>query len=320
MVAPAPTFLADAGGSAVPPCPEASIADLVVRNAYGSLTGTLEVPAGCGPFPVALIIPGSGPNDRNGNSASDGSGANTYALLAAGLRERGIASLRYDKAGLGASVSAAPKREDDFRFEFGADDAARFIPALRADPRFLQVVPMGHSEGALLGLLASKQVAVDRYVSIAGPGRPIGAVLREQLGAQIKDAPLLETANQIITSLEAGKMVAEVPKSLEGLFRPSVQPYLISWMKYDPAEEIRNLRVPALILQGTTDIQVKVEDADRLAAALPAAKPIFLEGMNHTLKAATLEPASQKRAYTDPSLPIFEGLFEALRAFIVVVP
>jgi uncharacterized protein len=297
-------------------CSKAGSSEFNVGNSYGTLVGTLALPEACAPIAVALIIPGSGGADRNGNAAKDGSGANMYALLAEALQARGIASVRYDKAGVGASASARPKREDDFRFEFGADDAARFVTKLRADRRFDRVVVVGHSEGALLGLLAAQQAKLDAYVSIAGPGRPVATVLREQIAAQIDDAALLKTSNQIITSLEAGQTVAETPKALDALFRPSVQPYLISWMKYDPAQQMRQSQVKTLIVQGTTDIQVKVEDAKLLAAARPDARIAIVEGMNHALKTATLAAESQAKAYTNPALPLAEGLLDALAPFV----
>ncbi len=145
---------------------------------------------------------------------------------------------------------------------------------------------------------------------------PSRTVLREQLARQLQDSALLEKANLLITELEAGRLASEVPKALEPLFRPSVQPYLISWMKYDPASEIRNVGVPLLILQGTTDIQVTVSDANLLATARADASLAVIEGMNHVLKAATLEAKSQRDAYTDPAIPIVDELFEVLEAFV----
>ncbi|WP_437962372.1 alpha/beta hydrolase (plasmid) [Sorangium sp. So ce119] len=307
----------DGGSPDAPACPEAASVDVTVENARGALAGTLEVPAGCGPFPAVVIIPGSGPTDRDGNQAAAGLLADSYKLLAEGLRDRGIASVRYDKAGIGGSVSAAPRAEQEMRFEMGADDAALWVEELRADGRFATVTVVGHSEGSLLGMLVAARTDVDGYVSIAGAGRPIGDVLREQLaGALQQDEALLEAANGILDQLELGQPVEDVPASLMSVFRPSVQPYVISWMKYDPAAEIQALAAPVLIVQGTTDIQVKVEDAELLARARPDAELVVVEGMSHTLKAATLSAASQNAAYSDPSLPVVPRLLEALEAFI----
>ncbi|WP_434046151.1 MULTISPECIES: alpha/beta hydrolase [Sorangium] len=307
----------DGGSPGAPACPEAASVDVTVENARGALAGTLEVPAGCGPFPAVVIIPGSGPTDRDGNQTAAGLLTDSYRLLAEGLRDRGIASIRYDKAGIGASVSAAPRAEQELRFEMGADDAALWVEKLRGDGRFATVTVVGHSEGSLLGMLVAARTDIDGHVSIAGAGRPIGDVLREQLASALQqDQALLEAANGIIDKLELGQPVDDVPASLLSAFRPSVQPYVISWMKYDPAAEIQAVAAPVLIMQGTTDIQVKVEDAELLARARADAELVLVEGMSHTLKAATLSAASQNAAYSDPSLPVVPRVLEAIEAFI----
>ncbi|WP_437591670.1 alpha/beta hydrolase [Sorangium sp. So ce1000] len=298
-----------------PGCPAAASAEITVENARGALSGTLVVPAGCGPFPAVVIIPGSGPTDRDGNQAATGIHPDTYKLLAEGLRDRGIASIRYDKAGIGASVSAAP-REEELLFEMGADDAGLWVKRLREDGRFTTVTVIGHSEGSLLGMLVAQRVEVDGYVSIAGAGRPIGDVLREQLASLPGEDR--ERAYAILGQLEGGELVADIPQTqlFMSLFRPSVQPYIISWMKHDPAAEIAAVTAPTLVLQGTTDIQTKVEDAERLAGARPDAALVIVEGMSHTLKEATLSNASQNAAYADPSLPVVPRVFEAIEALV----
>ncbi|WP_437816381.1 alpha/beta hydrolase [Sorangium sp. So ce1078] len=299
-----------------PACPEAASVDITVENARGTLSGTLEVPAGCGPFPSVVIVPGSGPTDRDGNQAAGGISPDTYKLLAEGLRDRGIASLRYDKAGLGGSVSAAPRNEQELRFEMGADDAGLWVKALRDDGRFATVTVVGHSEGSLLGMLVAQATELDGYVSIAGAGRPIGDVLRDQL-ASLPDEDRAK-AYEILGRLEEGELVEDVPQTelFLSLFRPSVQPYIISWMKLDPAVELEAVTAPILLLQGTTDIQVQVQDAELLAGARPDAELVLVEGMSHTLKEATLSSASQSAAYTDPSLPVVPRVLDAIEAFL----
>ena len=287
--------------------------DVAVSNAFGSLQGTLTLPGGCGPVPAVLLIAGSGPTDRDGNSGA-ALQANTYRLIAEGLGARGVAVLRYDKAGVGSSRAAAPASEEAMRFEMGAEDAALFLNQLRADPRISRVVIAGHSEGALLGVLVAERAAIDGYVSIAGAGRPVGVILREQLSKQPSAAPLLAQANALLEQLEAGNTVSAVPPALEALFRPSVQPYFISWLKYDPAHELASLMAPALIVQGTTDSQVDVADARLLAAARPDAELLIIDGMSHVLKAAALDAAAQQRAYSDPTLPIVPELLDRLVA------
>jgi len=312
----------ESGASAPPAAPSpadaraackehASMEEVVtVHNDRGALEGTLVLPAGCGPHPVAFIVPGSGPTDRDGNQPSIG--ARPYLLMAEALSASGIGTLRYDKASVGASRSAAPS-EADLRFPMGATDAALFVRALRADPRVGKVTLVGHSEGSLVGMLAAAQAPVDAFVSVAGAGRRAGVVLREQLTKNLTDAALLAEARAILDALERGELVPTVPSQLSGLFRPSVQPYMISWLKLDPAAELARVATPnALVVQGTTDIQIGLADAERLAAARPDARLLLIDGMNHVLKHVPADTAAQRDAYANPSLPLDPALVTAL--------
>jgi pimeloyl-ACP methyl ester carboxylesterase len=284
-----------------------------ITTSAGAIHGTLLLPPGCGPWPVALIIAGSGPTDRNGNSLPS-LVTDAYHELADHLADRHIASLRYDKRGVGESAPSAP-REMDLRFETYADDAASWVAQLKDDPRFNAVVVIGHSEGSLLGMLAIEKQPVQAFISLAGVGRPANAVLREQLAKQLNGV-LLTQANQILDSLEMGKETFDIPAQLSSLFRLSVQPYLISWFRYDASKEIAKLSLPTLLAQGTTDIQVDVADANLLAKARPDATLLLVDGMCHTLKMATSDPASQQAAYTNPKLPLAPPLVEGLDRFL----
>jgi pimeloyl-ACP methyl ester carboxylesterase len=288
--------------------------EVTTDNKFGTLHGALEVPAGCGPFDAVLVVPGSGATDREGNSAGAAGTSDTYRLLATALADRGIASLRYDKAGVGASRGAAPAREADMRVEMGADDVVQWMGALRGNTQVRTVTLAGHSEGSLVAMLATRKAKVDGFVSIAGAGRPAAVILREQLAHNIADAAALTAANDILDKLERGETVADVPASLASIFRPSVQPYIISWMAYDPAKVIAELPLPIAVVQGTTDIQVTVEDAKLLADARPGAKLVVIDGMCHTLKEAALTNAAQQEAYTNPRLPVVPEVVDEIEA------
>lgn len=277
-----------------------------------TLEGSLLCPASAGPWPVVLLIAGSGPTDRNGNSVLTQN--NSLRLLAEALAARGIASLRYDKRGIGSSRMAM-RSEADLRFDMIADDAAAWVRLLIPDARFTTTTVVGHSEGSLLGILATQRARADAFVSIAGIGRSADRVLHEQLTAGAP-APLVAEADRIMAQLRAGKTADTIPPALVSLFRPSVQPYMISWFKYDPAVEIHNLRVPVLIVQGTTDIQVKVEDARLLGAAYKDATVTVIDGMNHVLKTVPADQSAQMRSYSDPSLPVNTQLVAAIATFV----
>jgi hypothetical protein len=287
---------------------------IVLDTATGKIFGTLELPKSGNSFPVALIIAGSGPTDRNGNSRVLAGPNNSLKLLAQGLAERGIASVRYDKRGIGESINAVTK-EEDLRFTTYVDDAAAWGNKLLGDKRFKSLTVVGHSEGSLIGMVAARDMKADAYVSIAGSGRPAADILREQMKGKLP--PQLATQTEsILQSLTEGKTVADTPKDLAMLFRPSVQPYLISWFKYDPAKEIAKLSVPVLIAQGTTDLQVSVQDAKLLSQSSPSAKLLILDGMNHVLKDVPSDPQQQRKSYSDPSLPVDTRLVDAIAGVV----
>lgn len=286
--------------------------EVKVKAALDKLYGTLLVPEGKKDVPVVLFIAGSGPTDRNGNQAMVQ--ANTTRLLAEGLAEKGIASLRYDKQGVGKSVKAG-KKEADLVFEDMVTDAQLWIDYLLKKNRFSEVIIAGHSEGSLVGILAAKDKKVSKIISIAGAGRPIDEILLEQLGAQSTE--LMKLAEPILEKLKKGEEVTDTPPKLAALFRKSVQPFLITWMQYDPANELKELDKPALILQGTTDIQVAVKDAKLLSEASEKAELVLIDGMNHVLKDAPEERNANMMTYTNPKLPLSDGLLTAFVDFIL---
>lgn len=279
--------------------------DMVLTTPTGKLAGTLELPATAGPVPVVLIIAGSGPTDRDGNSPVLPGKNDSLKQLALGLAGRGIASLRYDKRGIAASAGAIIS-EADLRFDMYVDDAVAWIKELRAQKRFSRVVVAGHSEGSLIGMLAAARTSADGFISLDGAGRPAQAILREQLQKSTSMTPEAKAeADRTIGELAAGRMVSDVSAGQAALFRPSLQPYIISWFRYDPVREIAAIRGPAAIVQGTADVQVTRADSDALHAALPSARYVVVEGMNHVLKHAPDTSTNALIAgYSNPALPI----------------
>jgi pimeloyl-ACP methyl ester carboxylesterase len=261
--------------------------------------------------PVVLIIAGSGPTDRNGNNPMMKN--NSLQQLAFGLADAGIASVRYDKRGIAASAKAM-KSEDDLRFEDYINDIREWINLLKKDTRFTKITVCGHSEGSLLGMIASKDKA-DKYISIAGPGKPANETLREQLENQPEQVK--EIAFPILDSLSIGVTVSNPNPMLAALFRPSVQPYLISWFKYNPQIEIAKLNFPVLILQGDQDLQVTINDAELLSKANKNAQMHIINGMNHIFK---IVPGNNKneniKSYSNPTKPISTQLLEEIISFI----
>ena len=276
----------------------------------GTLFGTLTTPKKFVKGPVALIIAGSGPTDRNCNNPSMTNDA--YKKLAHELAESGIASIRYDKRGIAQSV-AAVESEASLVFYDYVQDAKDWIQLAKQDKRFTQVVVIGHSEGSLIGILAAEKA--DKFISVAGPGRSIGVVLKEQLSAQPK--AVQDEAFPMIDTLTMGKKLQHVSPAMMSLFRPSVQPYMISWLKYDPGMELKKLKIPVLIIQGTTDIQVSVEDAKLLSAAKPDAQLLLIDKMNHILRTAEADREANLATYNKAELPLAEGFVKGIVDFIL---
>jgi pimeloyl-ACP methyl ester carboxylesterase len=284
-----------------------------LNTGNGELFGTLLLPKTDGQVPVVLLIAGSGPTDRNGNNPEGGNN-DSLKLLAQNLARNGIASLRYDKRGIAASRPATPD-ERDLSVEKYVADAVAWSEKLRADGRFSSLTLVGHSEGALIATLAAPAAGADALVSIAGTGRPIDQVLKEQLRERLP-APLLPQSLWTIDQLKAGQPVPHVPDDLQVLFRPSVQPYLMSLFRQDPTAAFARLRMPALILQGSHDMQVEVGDAEALKAANAAAELVVIPGMNHVLRIVANEPKQQLASYNNPQLPLARELTSRLVTFI----
>ena len=236
-------------------------------------------------------------------------------MLADSLLKYNIATLRFDKRGIAESAKAGLK-EEDLRFEHYINDLRAWIDTLATNKRFSKIIVAGHSEGALIGLIASENNSkVTKYISISGTALTADEIIKEQISAQpqaVKDLVL-----PILDSLKIGKTVENVPKMLYSLFRPSVQPYMISWIKYNPQTEIKKLTVPILIIQGTTDIQVAENHADLLNYANKNSTLCKIANMNHVLKTCeTTEQATQMATYTNPDLPLANGFIKAIVEFV----
>lgn len=283
----------------------------------GPLAGTL-IEAGAG-APVVLIVPGSGPTDRDGNNPMMGRPA-PYKLLAEGLAAEGVASVRVDKRGMFGSRAATP---DPNQVTIGgyADDVHAWIAAIRARTGAACVWLLGHSEGGLVALAAAqRREGVCGVILVAAAGRPLGTVLREQLNANPANAPVLGQAMAAIDSLEAGRKVdtAGMHPGLLGLFAPAVQPFLIDAFSHDPAKLAAAWPGPLMIVQGERDLQVAMADARALAAARPDAPLLVVPAMNHVLKAVAGEDrAANVAAYSNPSLPLAPGLAGQIAAFVL---
>ena len=290
------------------------------KNA-GPLKGTLLTPKSK-PTAFVLIIPGSGPTDRDGNNPMGVRGS-TYRLLAEGLAARGVATLRIDKRGMYASAGAAKDANAVTIADYG-DDVQSWVSVLRNEAHAPCVWILGHSEGGLVALAAAKNLqGACGFILVSTPGRTLADVLRGQLTANPANAPLLGQALPAIDALEQGHRVdtAGMNPALMPLFRPAVQGFLISMFSYDPAQLIAAIAKPVLVLQGQRDIQVREDDARLLAKADPRASLVLLPNVNHVLKTVTSDDRKENLAtYGDPGLPLAPGVVESISEFLARNP
>lgn len=278
--------------------------ELSVKVAGGTLYGTLMLPQhATAQTPVALIIAGSGPTDRNGNSALLNVELNTYKLLAEALAAKGIASFRYDKRMVGASKNFAFDISKGV-IENDMEDADSLLHFLTT--KFSKVYVIGHSEGSLLGITASQKEKVAGFVSLEGAGENIALTLKRQYA----ETPDSARVDSILSVLKKGKTVDNIPANLQLVFASQNQPYLISWMKYEPQKEIKKLDCPILLLQGDKDWNVTVHDAENLKKAKPDAKLIIIHGIDHELR----NPVADLQQYAGQ--PLNTQLTDSIVSFI----
>lgn len=284
-----------------------------LRSGDCTLQGSLMLPTGFDYSSVALLVSSTATADRDGNEQV----MRNYALkmVATALAQHGIASLRYDKRGVGMSRYNAGQ-QGQVTLSTHASDIENLVSSLKRDKRFARVVVVGHGVGSLISMIAlSRGAPAAGFISLEGVGRSFDQVLKDQLSNQ--PIQVRDIAYEIIDTLKSGKPYAGVPVFLSSFFAPQLQPYLISSMKYNPQLLIRSLKLPILVVHGDTDIKVKVEDARLLSAANPNSKLVVIAGMNHVLKnCPSMERTVQIPTYANPALPLSEALVAELVKFI----
>jgi esterase/lipase len=277
----------------------------------GKIEGTFNQPKKS--KKLVIIIAGSGPTDRNGNNPL-GVKCNSYQLIADTLNKANIASIRYDKRGI-AKSKLLVMDESKMTFEDFINDAVTIFNYAKDSLGYKKIYFAGHSEGSLIGMVAAQRVHAAGYISISGAGQSIDLIINEQVKSQPEK--IREEVKTIMEQLQQQKFVDSVPKYLYSLFRPSVQPYMISWLQYNPTAEIKKLTIPILIIQGKCDVQVKTEQATQLHEANAKSKIKLIDLMTHTLKNTTDDCTDKnKKTYTDPSLPLNQDFAKTIVNFI----
>ena len=275
------------------------------------IDGTLLLPNKIEKPPLAIIIPGSGATDRNGNQVDLNN--NSLKYLAEGIYNKNIASFRYDKRSV-KQIAEGTFNENDILFEDFIEDAKAVRDHFENDNRFSKIIIIGHSQGSLVGMIVAQE-GVDKFISIAGAGREIDDVVIFQLEKQAPE--LKDNARQAFDDLRVNGVSRSFSPELSSIFRPSLQSFMFSWMQYNPQTEIAKLDIPVLIINGDNDIQVQVSEAESLKTAKPNAQFKIIKNMNHVFKEIKGDLAENQNSYNDIGIPIMPKLIKTVSSFIL---
>jgi hypothetical protein len=271
--------------------------DVIFASGSLHLAGTLLLPASDGQWPAVLLIPGSGQVDRNENATK--LRINAFHDIAVHLSEQGIATLRYDKRGVGASEGNFWKTG----FFDNVTDAGAALGCLKSQKeiRSDKVFLLGHSEGALTATrLAATGADVTGAILLAGPARKGEDVLRWQ-AQQVMAG--MRGFNKFVINLfhidvrkAQQKQLDKIKKSTKNWYRVQLivklnAKWFREFMAYNPADDLPKIQVPVLALTGSKDIQVDPGDLDLMAGLVKAEfESHILPNITHILRAETGEP------------------------------
>lgn len=274
------------------------------------IDGTLLLPKNEDKSKLAIIIAGTGPTDRDGNQNFMNN--NSLKKLAEALSDQNIATFRYDKR----IVKQIQKRKIDpnITFDNYVEDAIAVVDYFKKDDKYSEIYIIGHSQGSLVGMLAAKNRA-DGFISLAGAGQSIDEVITEQIGNM--DPSLIEGTQKAFESLRKGELTDKYPPALGTIFRADIQPFIMNWMQYNPQEVIKSLEIPCLIINGTKDLQVSVQEAQFLKEAYSLSELKIIENMNHVLFIIEGDELENSKSYNESFRPISTELVSAVSEFIL---
>ncbi|HEY2583993.1 MAG TPA: alpha/beta hydrolase [Mucilaginibacter sp.] len=301
-------------GQSVAIDPSLTESPISVKTFSGSVSGSLVVPNNVsGKIPVVLIIGDAGAMDRNGNNAKAGITANTYKILANDLGKNGIASLRYDKRLVGQSVSVT--KESQLSIDDYAEDATNLINMLSGDQRFSKIIIFGHGEGSLVAMIALiDDLPIKGFISAEGAGDQADKMLTDQMKSGSK--LVADEFKTILDSLRKGKTTENVDPALYSIARPSIQHFLMSWCRVVPQRGIKRIKEPVLIIQGTTDLQITVDNAEKLKKAKSDASLVIIKNMNHIFRDAPADPDQNMATFSKPDMPLKPEFVTAVVDFV----
>lgn len=273
------------------------------------INGTLLTSIDANKPDLAILIAGYGPTDRDGNQ--NFLKTNNIKKLAIGLTKNGIATFRYDKR----IVKQIRQNNVDKNLSFDdfVADAIDVLDYFKNLNQYNKIYIVGHDQGSLIGMLAAKDKA-DGFISIAGAGQTIDSVIIEQIE---KTAPQFTAdTKRIFNILKSGKTTTDYPVALSSIFNIETQRFFMSWMKHNPVDIISTLNVPALIINGTKDLQVSEAEALVLKEAAKDASIQIIKNMNHVMVTIAGDDLENSKSYNESQRPLADGLLEKIISFI----
>ncbi|NND63558.1 MAG: alpha/beta hydrolase [Flavobacteriaceae bacterium] len=275
------------------------------------IDGTILVPPNTENPPLVIIVAGSGPTDRNGNQQMMKN--NSLKFLAQGLFNKGIATFRYDKRII-KQLKDRTINEESIRFDDFIKDAIDVVEYFKRANAFSKIYVLGHSQGSLVGMIAA-QGRADGFISIAGAGQEIDDVIVDQLAMQ---APgLKDNARSAFDDMRVNGVAQNYSPGLASIFRKQIQPFMLTWMQYDPQVEIVKVEAPVLIINGEKDLQVQVSEAEKLKAAKEDAEYHIIPNMNHIMKEIVGNDIENSKSYNEPNQPVVTELIEIISDFVL---
>ena len=281
--------------------------EILIKNDSIELPGTLTYATE--KSPLIIWVHGSGNVDRNGNQLPMIK-ANYIKQLRDSINKEGISFYSYDKRTANKNnVVFMMKNGVDFK-DF-ADDVQKVVTHFKNEKRFTSITLIGHSQGSLVAMLASKDI--DKYISVAGPSKSADKAIIKQIQEK---APFLDSITKAhFKELKETGEIKVVNPMLLSIFAKPNQSFLNSWMQYNPSEEIKKLTIPVLIIQGDKDIQVQVSDAEALHEANQNSELLVIKNMNHVLKNIEKEE-DNLASYYSADFSISKKLIETIIQFV----
>ncbi|MEY8848916.1 alpha/beta fold hydrolase [Psychroserpens sp. XS_ASV72] len=284
--------------------------EILVMNDSIQLPGTLTYNAELKQQPLLIFVSGSGNPDRNGNQPQFGVNGNYIKQFSEAMNKKGIAFFRYDKRNVTASNIKFIM--ESYEFQDLVNDVSAVIDQFKDDKRFNSITLIGHSQGSLVSMMATNE-HVDKYISLAGIGESVDKTIIRQYNAQSPELAKVVAAH--IDELKSSGTIEDINPMLMGLFAKQNHQFLKSYLKLDPTEEIKNLEIPILVINGTKDVQVEVKDAENLHNANPDSELVIIDKMNHVLKVIEKDE-DNLASYMSPDFPLSEALVTTVEKFI----